>query len=564
MRMGSFAKGQPNEPLLTGSSAESASAGDPVAAARTWAERMLCGLCLAGSVGAWATSGHLASYLWTLSASKLANPPKHDLLIVSFVLVSLAGLLLALASWRVWKPQAPQRTIAACWSPGWSGLWSLVIGGFLLINYPVPAQAHHLDKFMLGLLVVIAWSGWFLASPQGLARALNRRPVRWLDVALVNLLVFLLVGEVTVRLADPLLARSGLFGDKHTSANLKPHIPVRGTIGFSNSQGFRDRERQVKRPGAAPRVLALGDSFTWGAGVSYDEAFVTLLERGLQADAPEAEVINLGVPAWGPHEELHLLKTYGVRLQPDLVVLNFFIGNDIQNKRGDDLHLPRILIVAGQSYYVHSNGNWLHDTVGLDRWYLYHDLNYLFRVGGARVRQALTWTGEQTSSEALLGETAPLVSREQYVRGIYERSDIYLADNTRFFAQHWARTQETLLAFRDFLGERGIPLLLVIIPDHVQLDRALQMEYLAGIGQAAGRHDFYKPHRLLLAWCREQGIPTVDLLPAFEAAGSPETLYFSNDFHLTASGHRLAAQVIDPVLKAQLGALGNLKESNRP
>jgi len=51
----------------------------------------------------------------------------------------------------------------------------------------------------------------------------------------------------------------------------------------------------------------------------------------------------------------------------------------------------------------------------------------------------------------------------------------------------------------------------------------------------------------------------VDLLPAFEEARSPETLYFRNDVHLTASGHRLAAQVIDPVLQAQLGGLGKVK-----
>ncbi len=564
MRGGSFAKDQLKEPLLAGPSADPAPAGEPVAAARTWAERMLGWLCLAGSVGAWATSGHLASYLWTLSASKLANPPKPGLLIVNFVLASLAGLLLALASWRVWKSHAPQRTIVACWSPWWIGLWSLVIGGFLLINYPVPAQAHHLDKFLVGLLVVIAWSGWFLASPQSLARSLGCRPARWLDLALVNLLVFALVGEATVRLADPLLARSGLFGDKHTPANLKPHIPVRGTIGSSNMQGFRDRERVVERNSPAPRVLAVGDSFTWGAGVSYDEAFATLLERRLQAHVAAAEVINLGVPAWGPHEELHLLKAYGIRFQPDLVMLNFFIGNDIQNKRGDDLHLPGLMLVAGQSYYVHSNGNWFHDRIGPDRWYLYHDLNYLFRVGGARVRQALPWTGEQPSSLALLGETAPLVSREQYVRSIHERSDIYLADDTRFFAQHWARTQETLLAFRDFLGERGVPLLIVVIPDHIQLDRTLQREYLADTGQAAEQYDFHKPQRLLLAWCREQGIPTVDLLPAFEATGSQETLYFRNDFHLTVSGHRLAAQVIDPVLQAQLDAIGKVKGSKEP
>lgn len=521
-------------------------------------------LCLIWSAWALVTAGHMAAYLQTLSVSKLANPPKPASLIAILVLVSVLGAGLAAAGWLVRKAGSPQRVAVSGWSRTWGTLWSCCFGVFLLINYPIPAQAHHLDKFMLGLLVCLVWACWFLASPQGLARSVDCRLVRWLGVVLVNLLVFLLVGEATVRLADPLLARSSLFGDKHTPANLKPHAPVRGSIGFSNAQGFRDRERTVGWTGTAPRVLALGDSFTWGAGVSYDEAFVTLLERQLQAVAPEAEVINVGVPAWGPHEELHLLKTYGVRFQPDLVLLNFFIGNDIQNKRGDDLHLPGLMLVAGQSYYVHSNGNWLHDRIGPDRWYLYHDLNYLFRVGGARVRQAFTWPGEQTSSLALLGETAPLVSREQYVRGIHERSDIYLADDTRFFAQHWARTQEVLLALRDFLGKRGIPLLIVLIPDHIQLDRTLQREYLAGIGQAAEQYNFYKPQRLLLAWCRERGIPTVDLLPAFEATGSSESLYFRNDFHLTASGHQLAARIIDPVLQAQLRAFGKMEGSKGP
>nr|MBI3614443.1 hypothetical protein [Nitrospirota bacterium] len=519
-------------------------------------EAILPWLCGIGSVGAWLTVGDLVSYLYALTASKLANPPHPDLLVVILLVASSLGLLLALAAWQAWKPDSPHRVTAAGWSPWLMVLWGVGFGGIMLINYPIPAQAHHLDKFLFGLLVAIAWSGWFLARPQGLARAVDCRPVRWLDIALVNLLVFLLVGEATVRLLDPLLARSGLFGDKHTPANLKPHIPVRGTIGVSNTQGFRDRERVMERTSPAPRVLALGDSFTWGAGVSYDEAFVTLIERRLQTVAPEAEVINVGVPAWGLQEELHLLKVYGIRFQPDLVVLNFFIGNDIQNKRGDDLSLPQLLIVAGQSYYVHSNGNWLHDRIGPDRWYLYHDLNFLFRIGGARVRQALNGKGDSAFGAMSSGESAPLVSRAQYVRGIYERSDIYLAEDTRFFAQHWARTQATLLALWAFLSERGIPLLLVIIPDHVQLDRALQTEYLAGIGQAADQYDFYKPQRLLLAWCQERGIPTVALLPAFEAAGSPETLYFRNDFHLTASGHRLAAQVVAPALQAQLGALG--------
>lgn len=550
-----FAESAPKKDSVTESLA------GPAMAAAGRSRSILPWLCGIGSAGAWVVVWDLAWYLSALSSSKLANPPKSELLLVILMMAFLLGLMLAVAAWRAWQRGTPQRAVAAGWASGWMIIGGVGAGLLMLVNYPIPAQAHHLDKFLGGLLAALVWSGWFLIRPQALARTLTSRPVRWLGIALVNLLIFLLVGEATVRLADPLLARSGLFGDKHTPANLKPHIPVRGSIGFTNSQGFRDRERVVERTVRAPRVLAVGDSFTWGAGVSYDEVFVTLLERRLQSSTPDAEVINVGVPAWGPHEELHLLKAYGVRFQPDLVLLNFFIGNDIQNKRGESLSLPQILIVAGQSYYVHSDGNWVHDRIGTDRWYLYHDLNYLLRVGGARLWRAVHGAQERVADAMSSGESAPLVSREQYVRGIYERSDIYLAEDTRYFAQHWARTQHTLLAFRDVLAERNIPMLLVVIPDPVQLDGMLQKEYLASVGQGADRYDFQKPSRLLLAWCREQGIPTVELLPAFEAAEKPAGLYFQNDIHLTASGHRLAAQVIGPALQAQLQSQDNVKGS---
>lgn len=48
-------------------------------------------------------------------------------------------------------------------------------------------------------------------------------------------------------------------------------------------------------------------------------------------------------------------------------------------KRGADIE--EAVIVAGQTYYVHKNGNWIHDQLGPDRWYLYHHLRYLLAVG---------------------------------------------------------------------------------------------------------------------------------------------------------------------------------------
>lgn len=504
-------------------------------------------LCAGCSAWAFLTTGDLTRYLMALSSSKLVNPPPARSLVSILVLVGLLGLCFAVVSYRTWRLTSSQQEIVSHWSPGFVLLWALLFWFLLLVNYPIPFQAHHRDKFLLVGVTGLVWALWFVLRPLSLDRWLSSRLYGWLKIGLVNLLVFATVGEVAMRLADPLLARSGLFGDKQTPANLRSHLAVRGSIGFTNSQGFRDRERLVERATPAPRALALGDSFTWGAGVSYDEAFPTLLERGLQTSYQGVEVINLGVPAWGPHEELHLLQVYGIRYHPDLVVLNFFVGNDIQNKRGDDTNLPEILVVAGRSYYVHSNGNWVHDTLGLDRWYLYHNLNYLVRVGVSRMRRA----GESRQG-VMAGEWVPLVSRGQYLRGIHESSDIYLTVNSPYFDHHWNRTKNTLLAMRDFLRANRIPLLIVLIPAPVQLDHALQAEYLASVRASADLYDFQKPQRLLRAWCQENEVPCIDLLPVFEAAGSPAALYLQNDIHWTSAGHQLAAASIFPFLKPNL------------
>lgn len=509
------------------------------------ASRVLALLCAAGGACALAAAGDIAWYLQTLRDAKQAIPPRTGNLMLALPVLALLAASLAGSAWRVARSGSPQQAAASRWSPWFVMLWAAVIGYVLLLNYPVPPHVHHVDKFLIGAVVVLVWSAWFLLRPARLADLLETRGYRWAKVALVNALVFVVVGEAALRLADPVLARSGLFGGKQTPAALRPHVPVRGSIGVTNSQGFRDRERTFERAPGVPRVLALGDSITWGAGVGYDETFTALLEGTLRAAAPGAEVINVGVPGWGPHEEFHLLKVYGIKLQPDLVLLDFFVGNDIQNERWEDTNLARILVVAGQSYYVHSNGNRVHDLLGLDRWFLYHDLNYLIKVGAGRLRRA----GEPREGGTPAGETAPLVSRAHYVKAIRERDDIYLKADSPLFQEHWRRTLATLAEIRDYLKSRNVPLVLVLIPDHVQLDRELQREFLSVIGAAPEQYDFEKPQRLLRDWCANNGVRLLDLLPVFQADADPRRFYFTNDYHLTAAGHQMAAGAIAPVLR---------------
>ena len=266
--------------------------------------------CAIGAFVALATACDVAGFVVTARpATKLANPPKISKLIVLLAMLVGAGSAFLAAAWQTWKPNSIHRQVASGWSLAFTAFWMLLGLYVFFICYPLPYHSHHIDKLLLYGALVLAWVLAFTFRPDKLAVWLNGRVYEWIKVGLVNALVFVVLGEVTLRVIDPFLARSGLFGDKQTPANLKPHARVWGTIGFSNSQGFRDREREMQRTSPAPRIVALGDSFTYGAGVSYDQTFVTLLEHGIQREFPGAEVINLGVPGWETPEEFHLLQS---------------------------------------------------------------------------------------------------------------------------------------------------------------------------------------------------------------------------------------------------------------
>ncbi len=516
--------------------------------------------CFLGAVGALVTAADVARFLMTAPpAGPLTDPLQLGKVGLVGGLYGWLAVTLALLAWQVGQPSSVHRGLVSRWSPFSVALWAGLPTFLLLVYYPLPPHKHHLDKLLLILGLLLGWTTCFAVRPQWLGVMLESRGYAWVRVAMINLLVFIAAGEVLARNLDGYLGRHGIFGAKATPASLKPYREVSGSIGHSNSQGFRDRERTAEKTGPGPRVIVLGDSFVWGIGVSYDETFTTVLEQALQQTYPGVEVINLGVPGFEPDHYFHLLRHYGIGLQPDAVVLALYVGNDIMRRRGADGE--EVLVVAGQSYYVHRNGNWVHDHLGGDRWYLYHNLNYLWRVGLARLEKLLDHppsggfihTG---GAAAVRGRTAgrpeavpALRTHPGYLRDIDERSEIYLKDDTETFLYHWRHTQEVLTATVEYLCARGIPLLVVLIPDQVQHDRALKNDYLAAVGFPPERYDFEKPQRLLLAWCGQHEVPCLDLLAVFRSEPDVGGLYLPDDPHWSRAGHEAAARAILPALR---------------
>jgi lysophospholipase L1-like esterase len=99
----------------------------------------------------------------------------------------------------------------------------------------------------------------------------------------------------------------------------------------TNSHGQRDRERQWAKPQGVDRIIVLGDSVTVGDGIrDLKDAIPGQLEQML-ADT-NMEVLNFGVAGYCTASEVELLRTKGLKYDPDLVMV-IFVENDYQHAK---------------------------------------------------------------------------------------------------------------------------------------------------------------------------------------------------------------------------------------
>ncbi len=130
-----------------------------------------------------------------------------------------------------------------------------------------------------------------------------------------------------------------------------------GVLYTTNSAGFRGPEIAVAKPPGTFRIVIVGDSFTMGSGVRYEETYAALLSEALnRSDDPRHyEVLNLGISGFTLYANVARLKRVGLRFDPDLVVYGFTVNDiegpfyrkprvEVQQRRGTPLRLINLLV----------------------------------------------------------------------------------------------------------------------------------------------------------------------------------------------------------------------------
>ena len=92
-----------------------------------------------------------------------------------------------------------------------------------------------------------------------------------------------------------------------------------------NQQGFHDRQEFAPSADLPDkfRIIALGDSFTFGMTADMGMSYVERLE----ADQAGAILWNMGIPGTGTRQALQSFSVYGPVMQPNVTVLGFYMND---------------------------------------------------------------------------------------------------------------------------------------------------------------------------------------------------------------------------------------------
>lgn len=273
-----------------------------------------------------------------------------------------------------------------------------------------------------------------------------------------------------------------------------------------NSHGLRGPETTYDKPAGTTRILNLGDSVAMGWGVREEETYGRRLEQALNEETANirlygnqnVEVINAGVPGWNPANELAYLQAEGLSYEPDLILLDLTLVNDIYGKSA---------LLANQSPPIIE---WLRTNTHF--WpFLSIQVRTLQARADGRERIDVIDPPTQPSSYFPLEPTA----------------------------ERWDELWDSIKTMQELAEEHNARFALILFPlEHQVLDR----EYST------------LPQELLVAKAAEAGIPVLDLLPAYQQAcaekpGGPcqlEDRYLFADvwMHPSAYGHALTTAEI--------------------
>lgn len=362
-----------------------------------------------------------------------------------------------------------------------------------------------------------------------------------LGTLLMMLLIFFVVAEGISRIAfkytkeGPTAVNLRIFEENNTY--VWGHLP--GAVDYHgyenptpeiriNKLGFRDDELLQSKPANTKRILALGDSFTFGMGIRHENIFTEQLENLLTKKDPDNkyEVVNMGAIGYTTDQQLLLLKEKGLALNPDAVIVNFFVGNDVTEFRRHEWVLDndeQLVKVIDTKHYVDEDNRLRYK--GEDE-----PVSYFANFISTRWLILMKKLGFNK-------EDGPTLTWPAFLEPDDEHGDPNLPE-------YWHQIEYVLTEMKRMLDEKGIKLVVVAIPMDIQIDKKYWGKYPEMYFDEEA-YELSRPQANLKQLTDIMDIDYIDLLTFFRNANQNIWYYYEKvDPHWTNKGHRFAAEII--------------------
>ncbi len=310
---------------------------------------------------------------------------------------------------------------------------------------------------------------------------------------------------------------------------------------ITDAHGFRNSPPEKATYG----IVALGDSFTRASGVA-----IPWTQK--LAEYTGSDVLNLGEVGFGPQDELKVLRQYGLKKQPQWVIMAYFEGNDLYDAASYEQANPFILLRFGRYILSRSIEAWHEKRSGTASAAVISNYSY-----------PITITINHKELE--------MVFFSSYI------SWLSLSEEAISASHNYRLVRETILQVQELSESAGANFLLVYVPSksHVYLPYVNNPDTIARVftdvpvielddtGFLQFRDDTATPElvrqhmddqaRLLADFAAENHIRFLNLTPIFqEEAGTGAELYYPFDTHWNQLGHDLAAGSINEYIEEML------------
>lgn len=305
-------------------------------------------------------------------------------------------------------------------------------------------------------------------------------------------------------------------------------------VGVVSSE-FQRTTKRAKQVDSSTKMLILGDSFS----LDMDDSAMGLLERAFEAK--DIGVLNLARPGASPIYHLEKLKEFGEAFEPDLVLLNYYVGNDLTDTR---------------RYVNRGRGtNSLKDRIRgtLSKLYLFHawveaKTNYANRRRLERVEASL---------EKESGVRADILNPFLYeLVGVNPEQimESLAVPPSPEIESLWETNKRVLLEAKAISERLGARFIVCVFPHSVQVNTD-HYEFLSDIGFSLDKEFLTaaRPQEMMAEFARENGIECFDLLPGFREHRD-QRFYLENDDHWNEQGNAFAFRLIKEYLEG-LGIL---------